>query len=222
MKVAFLNPPAPRYLYRGSICTYISKARYVWKPKDFILLSSVLPPEWPIVFLDAAIDRHSTEAVFDWVAREQPDAIIVATSSIHWEEDKRFLGELRSQFKSKILVFGDAFIEPSFRKQLSGGIDGIITDPLRSNVVAMLQGDSCDYRHREAGQRKDNRLVHTHRPRHELFENPKYRWPFVRRKRFASVYTLGGDYKCFVSTRRRRLGRTGRPKKPRSEGNSLR
>ena len=201
MKLAFLNPPGLRYLYRGTICTYISKARYVWKPKDFILLSSTIPPDWPIVFLDAAINRISTEDVFLWIQKESPEAIVMAMSSIAWKHDLSFLIQLRKIFKNKkIIVFGEIFLEASMVEEAKKYADKILFDPLRSNLLEMVtNGTSSTYPHRTG--KKEVKMQKTYIPRHTLFDNVKYRWPFVKHFKFASVYTqFGCPFSCSYCT----------------------
>lgn len=192
MKLAFINPPGPRYLYRGTICTYISKARYVWKPKDFILLSSIVPPEWDIVFLDAAIDGLSLESTFQWIERESPDAMVIALSSIVWRDDLNFLKRLREKFQNKkIIVFGEVFLEFPYAKIAMQYADNIIYDSLRSNFLELLETDSKTFSPYQSGK-KELKEVKTYIPRHVLFDNIKYRWPFVKHFKFASVYTQFG------------------------------
>lgn len=192
-----------RYLYRGSICTYISKARYVWKPKDFILLSSVVPKEWKVSFLDAAINRISEKDTLAWLQSEKPDAIVIAMSSIVWATDLGFLIKARNLFpKQKIYVFGEVFLEPSLVQQARQYADDVVFDPLRSDLVHMItEGRPGVYPHRQNGSRKETRELTTNIPRHELFDNVKYRWPFVRHFRFASVYTqFGCPFVCSYCT----------------------
>ncbi len=204
MRLLFLNPPGPRYLYRGSVCTYISKARYVWKPKDFILLSSVVPPEWPIDFLDASIDSLGRAETLRRAQELRPEAIIVAMSSIVWEDDLSFLGDLRRVLaRTRLLAFGDAFLSPAFRAQARPWLDGIVDDPLRFPVTKLLGGDGLDQRRLEPKSpgKKQAAELSTHASRQSLFDNRRYRWPFVRRFRFASVYTqFGCPFSCSYCT----------------------
>lgn len=201
MKILFLNPPGPRYLYRGTICTYISKARYVWKPKDFILLSSVLPLDWDIQFLDSAIDQISEEETLQRIQQIAPEAIIMAMSSIVWPRDLRFLKAIRSRFPSlKLLVFGEVFLEPTLQKEALEAADGIIFDPLRSHVLELLKSKQTEPQIVARGK-KEPRGVVTNTPRHDLFDNKRYRWPFIKHLRFASVYTqFGCPFTCSYCT----------------------
>lgn len=203
MKLAFINPPGPRYLYRGTICTYISKARYVWKPKDFILLSSIVPPEWDVEFLDASINKINTESAIAWAKEQDADAFVLAMSSIAWPTDFEFLKALRAKFpQTKIVVFGEVFLEPSLIQEAKKYADHIIFDPLRSELPALLtQGTEAAWPHRSNGSRKETRELRTGIPRHALFDNTHYRWPFVKHFRFASVYTqFGCPFVCSYCT----------------------
>jgi len=199
VKLAFINSPGIRYIFRGTICTYISKARYVWKPKDFILLSSTIPPDWDIVFLDASINDISPDETLKWSEDQNPDVFVVALSSIVWHSDFSFLERLRKKFpKVKIFVFGEVFLETSLAQQARQYADGIIYDPLRSNLPEMIaKGVESDYPHLTNGRLKETKDIKTYIPRHDLFDNTKYRWPFIKHFRFASIYTqFGCPFTC--------------------------
>lgn len=194
MKVCFINPPGDRYLYRGTICTYISKSRYVWKPKDFILLSSVIPSEWEAEYLDASINQINRESAFEWLERKKPDIIIVSASSISWNTDSLFIRDVREKFRSKKLyVFGEVFMENTMARYGEHYSDGIIYDPLRFDFSI---GKST----KVIGQ-KDTKEIQTQIPRHHLFDSTKYRWPFVRKFKFGEVYTqFGCPFSCSYCT----------------------
>ncbi|MBI4667800.1 MAG: radical SAM protein [Elusimicrobia bacterium] len=201
MKLVFINPPGPRYLYRGAVCTYISKARYVWKPKDFILLSSIVPADWDVSFLDAAINQLPRQEVLKWASNERPDAIVLAMSSIVWETDLQFLQQLRQTFAgAKIIVFGEVFLEPRFVEMAKPWINGIIFDPLRSKLPELAQRTSNEILPCAFGK-KDVQELKTFPARHKLFDNFLYRWPFVKHFKFASVYTqFGCPFTCSYCT----------------------
>lgn len=194
MNIAFINPPGNRFLYRGTICTYISKSRYVWKPKDFILLSSMVPPDWKIHFLDSSINGKSAEYSLEWIKDKSPDIIVMAASSISWEDDSNFLIKLRQEFPLKtIYTFGEVYFEPKAAEFATKYVDAIIRDPLRFDFTT---GKST-----HISGKKDTKQIRTQYPRHWLFNNWKYRWPFIRHFKFASVYTqFGCPFSCSYCT----------------------
>lgn len=192
-KAAFLNPPGPRNLYRGSVCTYLSKAGYVWKPKDFLISSGQFGPDWDVVFLDAARGGHDAAAGLEWVRRENPDGILTVLSSIHWEEDLAFLRDLRAAVPGvRLAVFGEALLEPAFAARAAAYCDHVLFDPPRADLPALLGGGAAAAQEPPAGSKTPlDWPLGT--PRHALFDDPAYHWPFSRRRRFAAVYT---EYGC--------------------------
>jgi anaerobic magnesium-protoporphyrin IX monomethyl ester cyclase len=200
--ILFINPPGPRYLYRGTVCTYLSKARYVWKPKDFILLSSQLPKDWVADFVDASINGLGYHDTIEKIRSINPDVAIIALSSIIWEGDLDFLKHVRQLLLGRrLFIFGDALLEEEFLDQARPFCDQAIFDPLRFNLERACLGDIVDSTKGTAGRSKDTRAIETHIPRHELFDSLKYRWPFVKNRRYAAVYTqFGCPYTCSYCT----------------------
>lgn len=201
MNITFVNPPGPRYLFRGSICTYLSKSRYVWKPKDFILLSGRVPPEAAIRFLDASINGVGEPSALARVVADQPDAVVMALSSIVWEHDLAFLRELRERVpRTPIAVFGEVLLERPFADAALKYADTIIYDPLRADLEAFVRARSVEHDPLPS-PKKTTRVVEIHVPRHELFDNLRYRWPFVKHFRYAAVYTqFGCPFTCSYCT----------------------
>lgn len=195
-RMLFVNPPGPRYLYRGTVCTYLSKARYVWKPKDFLLISGRIPPGWDAAFIDAAIRRLSAEETLRLSAAERPDRIVMAMSSISWAADLAFLKRLRETLPGRHLtVFGEVLLETAYAEQARPHCDALLFNPVAYDVEA---GEMAP-QEREA--RKAGAPVVLHTPRHALFDCWRYRWPFNRHLRYAAVYTqYGCPYSCSYCT----------------------
>jgi hypothetical protein len=195
-RVLFLNPPGPRYLYRGTVCTYLSKARYVWKPKDFILMSGRVPVDWEARFVDAAIRRLDAEETLRRASEAAPDRIVLALSSIHWEEDLAFLRRLReAQPKAHLTVFGEVLLEAGYRAQAEPLCDAVLFNPVQYDV------GSTTFPGQDTEPQKAGQEVRLGLPRHDLFDYWRYRWPFNRHFRYAAVYTqYGCPYSCSYCT----------------------
>lgn len=201
LKILFLNPPGPRYLFRGSICTYLSKSHYVWKPKDFLLLSGKVPPQTEITFLDASINGVREPAALARAAGENPDAVIVALSSIVWDDDMKFLRALRDLLpRTPLAVFGEVLLERPFAEAAMKYADAIIYDPLAVELGEFVRTRSVHHDPLPS-PKKVTRAVNIHVPRHELFDNIRYRWPFVKHFRYAAIYTqFGCPFMCSYCT----------------------
>ena len=195
-RLLFVNPPGPRYLYRGTICTYLSKARYVWKPKDFILISGTIPPDWEVRFLDASIHRLDPEETLRRIDAERPDRIVLALSSLHWEGDLAFLKRLRErQPKAHLTLFGEVLLEAAFLAQARPFADAVLLNPVQYSV------EEKGFPGLDEKPLKAGKAVALGIPRHALFDNRRYRWPFNRRFRYAAVYTqYGCPYSCSYCT----------------------
>ncbi len=195
-KVLFVNPPGPRYLYRGTVCTYLSKARYVWKPKDFLLASGRLPKDWEASFLDASIRRIPSDEALLRIRFEAPDRILLAMSSIPWASDLEFLRQVRDQApKAHLTVFGEVLLEEAYRAKAMAHADAVLFNPVQYDVEAASY-PGMDERPLKAGTRTVLGI-----PRHALFDYWRYRWPFNRHFRYAAVYTqYGCPYSCSYCT----------------------
>ncbi len=126
----------------------------------------------------------------EWLDDCRPAICIVAVSSIHWPSDLAFVEQLSRAFPHvKLFVFGEALLEPQLAAQVKPYVSGIINDPIQFDFqsLAMLE------------PRKFERSSNL--PRHELFENTAYRWPFSKRRRHAVVVTQNGcPHQCSYCT----------------------
>ena len=114
-RVLLINPPGPKGLFRDTVCSTLSKASYVWKPRGHIQLSSIIPPDWEAKFIDAAINGLSEDTVFDTIKEFKPTVVVTAISSVVWDSDYKFISRIRNEFpKVHIVAFGDAVREKYF------------------------------------------------------------------------------------------------------------
>ena len=206
--VLFINPPGPEKLYRGMICTYISKANYIWQPFDFVTLSAHIPEKYDVKLIDCNIDTLSVQGCIEKIKKADPAAVIVSISSIVLEKDMEFLRQLRSAFPGlKISVLGDVMLEDSFcRKVRECGVD-LILDPMDIDLCQYIETGRAsspnivmfrDMRpeiHRKKEDKAKKVLIGI--PRHKAFINSKYRVPFMRHSLYTTVSTqFSCPYKC--------------------------
>lgn len=210
--VVLVNPPSPagRKIIRNTDCAIESKANYLIQPYDLILLSGCFPPACPIVLVDATVDRLSAAQALERIRAARPDILILSLSEVCWDNDFAFLQEVRRQFPQAILLtFGDAFVEDHSADLAAPVSDGILVSPLLLDVETLLTLDRAALAARPPlgglrvrgfyadaiSKTPEPRTIGI--PRHELFQHRGYRWPFARRRDYATVMVSWGcPYRC--------------------------
>ena len=205
--VLFLNPPSKPPLYRGIVCTWVSKARYIWQPFDFILLSAQVPGSMQVSYLDSAIHRAMIEDSMRFIREKSVTQLVMSMSSIVWDKDKAALIKLRDAFPAlSIAVFGDIFQEKTFVKQVLPLSVTVIRHPLDPGIAgyfrtgegpgpALLQKLDGALDGLPPLALKQN--VELPLPRHKTFLNAKHRSPFDKYRRSAIVtISWGCPYPC--------------------------
>ncbi|MBI4689833.1 MAG: radical SAM protein [Nitrospirae bacterium] len=188
-------------------CTYVSKANYIWQPQDFINLSAQFPGDFNIGFYDCSIDNISKEELFKTIAVEPPDIALIALSSIVYGPDMDFLKDFRNRFKdTKILILGDIFLEKVFWEKGMEHADGLILNSIDINLAEYIETGRNVSENlilkgsiptEEKAYSAKSKKVSIGVPRHELFINKKYRFPFVRSFLYSTVSTqFGCLYQC--------------------------
>ncbi len=199
----FLNPPAERTVYRGIVCNWLSKAIYVWKPFDFILLSSWVPPTAKVSYIDSFIHRSTPDAICAFIERERVNALVMSMSSIVWGEDLATLWFLRHRFpKLRIAVLGDIFQEREFVEQALSNEVTIIRHPFDPALGAYFEsGRSLSTSLLQCLERGESALppvtvkspVDLPIPRHEIFLNRRQRSPFDK---YRSATIVNANWSC--------------------------
>ena len=204
--VAFINPPGPAKLYRSIICTYISKANYIWQPQDFINLSAQIPPTYQVIFFDCSAHGIRKEQVFEQIEQEPPVLVILALSSIVFDTDLDFLRDFKQRFSQiSCLVLGDILLEKVFWPNVLEFADGLILDSLDSDLAhyietgesrsasVVLKNNLSQGPHRTPRPKKVSIGI----PRHHLFLHRKYRFPFVKSYLYSTVSSqFSCPYRC--------------------------
>ncbi len=194
-KVLLINPPGPRSLFRDTICTSLSKATYVWKPRGHVQFTAIIPPDWDAFFIDASLNGLTTEYVLGRIREYQPSIIVIAISSIVWATDYAFVLKVRETFPdAHIISFGDCLRERYFFDEMRKAADEVILNPFLYDVRNYRQNNFGSFESLQAiqGLPKRSQPIQTWFSRHRLFDNLSYRWPFVKHFRFAGVYTQFG------------------------------
>lgn len=207
-KLLLLNPPGKRVYLRDYFCSKVSQADYLNHPIDFVYLSGLLREHYELHLIDAIVDRLSVQKTLALIHELQPAAIIGLIGSVSYEEDAAFYRQLADRQHAPLLLIGDVLIENrAERLQELNFTAGFLHDFSSAEAYHFLKGERDNLRNMTF--RDNNKVVAAPitRPRsenfelpipqHELFLGKDYRYPFVRRRRFATVMTeFGCPYRC--------------------------
>ncbi|MDD5281769.1 MAG: radical SAM protein [Candidatus Omnitrophica bacterium] len=207
--VIFINPPGPANLYRSMVCAFVSKAKYIWQPHDFINLSAQIPAEYKLRLIDCSINNYEADYVFDEIGISHPGLCVAAISSILFNEDLIFLKKLKSRFPGlKLLVIGNILLEKYFRKQVLEYADGLILNSLDVDLCSYIKNGTTNSKNLilkdgspgDSGGSNDKvslKKVSIGIPRHSLFLNKRYRFPFAKSYLYSAVTTqFGCPFQC--------------------------
>jgi radical SAM superfamily enzyme YgiQ (UPF0313 family) len=207
-KLLLLNPPGKRVYLRDYFCSKVSQADYLNHPIDFIYLSGLLREHHELHLLDAIVDRLSAQKCLRMIQSLQPAAIIGLIGSVSYDEDVAFYRELADQQNGPVFLLGDVLIENrAERLEELQFAAGFLHDFSSEDVPRLLRGERDHLRNmtlrRDGGiyaapivrPRSENFELPV--PAHELFLGKDYRYPFVRRRQFATILTeFGCPYRC--------------------------
>jgi len=198
-----LNPPGKRPYLRDYYCSKVSKANYLYHPVDLTFQSALLADKHHVHVVDAIAERSNPKKTLDRIKTLNPDAILCLVGAVSWDEDLLFLEDLRQIYRGLIVVTGDVFLEDSeeITRRLPN-TDAVLLDFASSGFLEWLE--MPENTARDMIIRKGDEIVKGPRsnaggefsigtPLYDLFPKWKYRYPFVRRRPFATILT---DYGC--------------------------
>lgn len=210
MNVILLNPPGRRRYVRSYYCGSTSKSGYLFQPLDLLMLSGIIMEEHDISVVDCVAEKLTPRDAVKRVAALRPEVAVCLVSVVSWEEDVDFLRGLKKEIPSlKVIANGDVFFEePERTLREIDCIDAVIFDFISRDIVNYVRGDEGGIRNM-AYKRGDEVIVKKAdtegpggvfsipMPRHELFLNKSYRFPFARRYPFTTVLTsFGCPFQC--------------------------
>jgi Fe-S oxidoreductase len=210
MKVLLLNPPGSKLYVRNYYCGSTSKAGYLFQPLDLLMLSGRLAGEFEIAVIDAIADRLSINETIGKIERFKVDAVVCIVSMVSWDTDLQFLSQFKKQNPSiKIIANGDVFFEDTEKVFSENAcIDAVIFDFISDDIIHYLNGKgeiASNMIYKKDGQIIVRRgalpvsgtVFNMPIPRHELFLNRNYRFPFAKHYPFTTVLTnFGCPFKC--------------------------
>lgn len=200
MKVLFINPPHSKKgkIIRNISCSYESKGNYLFEPQDFLLLSSAFPSEiYELKLYDFIAHPLKDEEIWNTIDREQADLIILMMADCLWSEDLQFLKKLHEHFSKTIWIAGDALLEEENRKEVQSFAQAYIPHPFFLKIETPLEKSQGILSLTLPPVYSDQKIIDHLSPRHELFIDRVYRWPFAHHKLYTSVFTNWGcPYQC--------------------------
>jgi len=220
-RVLLLNPPGEKLYIRDYYCSKVAKANYLYAPPDLLILSGIFSSNFQMAVVDAIVQNLSPQICLEKIVQLKPDIIVFLSGQVSFPEDFAFLKQIKKKTAATLIGSGDIFMEDG-EKILAQNpfIDAILLDFTTPDILDYLAGkknvNNMIYR-------KGNKIItgKTLRtkvgeysvsvPRHELFPNHLYRYPFVEGKPFAVVLT---DYGCLFGCRFCIMGEIGFKQRP--------
>jgi len=206
-KVLLLNPPGDKVYLRDYYCSKVSKAGYIYEPPDLVILSGIIAQKHDVQVLDCIALGLSVHESLERVIDYSPDAIIFITGLASFKRDFQFLREVKSRCRSLLIGSGDVFMEDCTKRLAENDfLDAILLDFTDESILSYLDGVRSvrNIVCRGAGGIIEGERVRwggeefdIPSPRHDLFPLERYKYTFVKKKKFATVLTdYGCPYKC--------------------------
>ena len=203
MHFLLFNPPGKLPYSRDYFCSKVTKAGYAEHPIDLLILSGIISSAGhKVSILDAIVERLDFIAVKKRIDSLDIDVIIFLSGSASWKDDFRFLKEIKHSHPKLILIgLGDILLDFDIFIN-NRWIDAVILDFTKNEFLRYIDGQEDNFE--SLHFRKKNQIYTASRligsdefsipiPKHELFLNRRYSFPFVRRLPFTTILT---DYGC--------------------------
>jgi len=195
--ILLLNPPGKKLYIRDYFCSKVSQANYISHPIDLVIISGILSKEnFSIHLIDSIVEKLTSEKTIEKISKLKPDFVISLSGAVSWEEDKEFFRELKKTLDTKLILCGDIFLENT-EKYLEdySFIDGIVLDFTSKNIIDYVKGKTSK---REIIKDETNQIeFEIPVPRHGIFLELSYRYPFTLSRKYCSVLTeYGCPFKC--------------------------
>lgn len=218
-KILLLNPPADDRIIRDYYCSKISKGYYYPPPIDLLIQSGMLASEFDLVVIDAIIENIPAAECQEKIVQADVDGVVSLVGAATFDRDMRFLAEMYSRYEKAgkflpILVSGENFLEkPGSYLERFQFISGIVldftTDSTRSffnndfeNITDLAfkkdfgkdSGRPAEIITNKSPKTSDLKIP---LPRHDLFIQKNYRYPYMTASPLATVLTeYGCPYRC--------------------------
>lgn len=201
--VLLLNPPGTKPFLRDYYCSKVSKTGYLYHPVDLTFQSAILKNDFHVHVIDAIAEKFTPNDVFNSINRMRPDAVLCLIGAAAWEEDRKFIRDLRDAYSGIIAATGDVFqgeykdafdslpeIDAILLNFASPGFRDWLTNPDDTGLDMIVRRGAEIAEGRRSPMHGEFKVG---TPLYDLFPHRKYRYPFVRRRPFATILT---DYGC--------------------------
>lgn len=188
---------------RDYFCSKVTKAGYAEHPVDLLILSGTLSAAGhKVSVIDAIAEGLDFPEAQKRIESLDIDAVIFLSGAVSWKDDFEFLRSIKRLRPHLLLIgMGDIFLEPqAFVK--NDWIDAVLLDFTSDEILRYVKGDrsgfsSLTFRSNAgiftASGEKNSANFSLAIPRHELFLDKGYSFPFARKLPFATLLT---DYGC--------------------------
>ena len=202
-RILLLNPPGDKKYLRIYYCSQVAKADYVYQPVDLVVLAGILSKDYELEVIDAIVNNIGFKECEKKIMNMTVDVIILLTGHVSWEIDKKFIENISKKKKIRIICLGDImYSQAEKRLKEENYIEAAILDFTSADILSYLKGNLKDIT--KIVYRKGEKIISPKKkaitrnykiptPRHDLFLNKKYRYPFVKKYPMATVLT---DYSC--------------------------
>lgn len=206
--ILLLNPPADKVCIRDYFCSKTSRSNYLFPPVDLLILSGRLSQNYNVIVMDAIAEKLNFGAAIEKIKSMDLKAVVSLVGSVAYNSDLAFLSLVKKTCPASIICIGDAVLEkPSDILNEYNFLDAVLLDFTDEDLLHYLAGNSDKIKNmvmrstggiieKRSGQNKEISFS-LPVPRHELFLNKNYRFPFARGKPFTVVLTdFGCPFNC--------------------------
>lgn len=203
--ILLLNPPSKQKYLRDQYCTSIAKAEYYWHPIDLFIQSGILAQRHNIKVIDAGAENWGERKCTKCILSFNPDVIVFITGFLSKERDLQYLEQI-SQLIDCIIIASGGYLLYDYENIMKQNtfIDAVLLDYTSDILLYYLEGENKLY---DICVRRDGEIVKYPRlkikktyyptPLYDAFPIHRYRMPYFKNNRFASVTTsYGCPYKC--------------------------
>lgn len=210
-KILFLNPPGDKPYLRDMYCSSVAKGYYLYHPMDLIVLSGIIGERHSIDVLDALAVKMGKEDCLRRIVEGGYDAVIFLTSSASYENDMRFMKEVKDAGVKRIIGSGGILLSDAKKALIENCcIDAVLLDFTSDSILKYLEKNETDifepidnivYRRGDcivSGEKRPlNKTFKLPLPRVKLFPMDSYRAFQARSHPFASVLaSMGCPFPC--------------------------
>ena len=202
MRIALINPPAPRIVFRDGYCSSSSKSGYLWHPLDLLVQSGILTGRGhTVILVDAIAAQLTVEQTLDRVAAFRPRAIIGLAGDVSWPNDSSFWVKAGERFNVPIILSGDVpRHEPERTFREIPKASAVMSDFSTIGPAVFLEDKAVTegiIARNGTRASVEGRRWSSAPARHDLLDQRAYRLPFHGGMAFASVLSsYGCPFSC--------------------------